>query len=207
VFHGCTENEASVAKNEATEEIRMLHKSMIVGICWSATALGSVVAAETRILEDFKVNPQARWEYFADEVMGGVSDGRANFAIDDDTAFVRLTGTVSTENNGGFLQVRRLLSQGFPVQTEGLELDIRGNGEAYFVFLRTREMTRPWHFYNAKFQSTQDWSRVRIPFGAFERSHDFLANPIDPQSVISIGFVAYGRDHSADLSVASVGVY
>jgi len=84
---------------------------------------------------------------------------------------------------------------------------MRGNGESYYVFLRTREMTRPWHFYNASFQSTPEWSEVLIPLSAFEASHDFLAAPIDPQSVISIGLVAYGRDHSADLSVASVGVY
>ncbi len=187
--------------------MKMKHKSMIGGICWTAATLGASAAAETTILEDFSANPQVRWEYFADVVMGGVSDGGAEFASNDGTAFVRLTGTVSTENNGGFLQVRRLLPQGLRAGTEGLELNVRGNGEAYYVFLRTREMTRPWYFYNALFQSTPEWSEVRIPLAAFEASHDFLSDPIDPQSVISIGLVAYGRDHSADLSVASVGLY
>jgi hypothetical protein len=196
-----------VVRNDAIEEINMMRVSMIGGICWAASALGSAVAADTETLENFKVNPQARWEFLADVVMGGVSDGRAEFTIDGDTAFVRLTGTVSTENNGGFLQVRRFLPQGLPARTEGLELNMRGNGETYYVFLRTREMTRPWHFYNAAFQSTPEWSEVRIPLNGFQRSHDFLANPIDPQSVISIGLVAYGRDHSADLAVASVGMY
>ena len=187
--------------------MKMNHKAIFGGICWATATYGASAAAETTILEDFSANPQARWEYFADVVMGGVSDGGAEFATDDGTAFVGLTGTVSTENNGGFLQVRRLLPQGLPAGTEGLELDMRGNGEAYYVFLRTREMTRPWQFYNAAFQSTPDWSQVRVPLTAFVGSHDFLADPIDPQSVISIGFVAYGRDHSADLSVALVGLY
>jgi len=184
----------------------MMHKAIIGGICWAAATIGASAGAET-ILENFSEQPQARWEYFADVVTGGVSEGGAEFITDDGTAYVRLTGTVSTENNGGFLQVRHLLPQGLPAGTEGLKLDMRGNGEAYYVFLRTREMTRPWHFYNATFQSAAEWSQVRIPLAEFERSHDFLSNPIDPQSVISIGFVAYGRDHSADLSVASVGVY
>jgi len=189
------------------EETEMMHKAIFGGLCWAAVTIGFSAGAETTVLEDFSVNPQTRWEYFADVVMGGVSDGDAEFATDDGTTFVRLTGTVSTENNGGFLQVRRLMPQGLPAETEGLELDIRGNGEAYYVFLRTREMTRPWHFYNASFRTTQDWSQVRIPLTEFEASHDFLADPIDPQSVISIGFVAYGRDHLADLSLASVGFY
>jgi len=184
-----------------------MQKSIFGGMCWAAATFGAAAGAETTILEDFSENPQTRWEYFADVVMGGVSDGGAEFVADGEIAFVHLTGTVSTENNGGFLQVRRFLPQGLPAETEGLELDIRGNGEAYYVFLRTREMTRPWHFYNASFQSTPDWSQVRISLAAFEGSHDFLADPIDPQSVISLGFVAYGRDHIADLSVSSVGVY
>ena len=184
-----------------------MYKAIFGGICWAAATLGASAAAETTVLEDFSEQPQARWEYFADVVMGGVSEGGAEYITYDGTAFVRLIGTVSTENNGGFLQVRRLLPQGLPAATEGLELGMRGNGEAYYVFLRTREMTRPWHFYNVSFQSTQEWSQVRVPLEAFEASHDVLANPIDPQSVISIGFVAYGRDHAADLSVASVGLY
>lgn len=185
----------------------MMNKALFGGICWAAATFGTSAAAETTVLEDFSEQPQARWEYFADVVMGGVSEGRADCITEDGTAFVRLTGTVSTENNGGFLQVRRLLPQGLPAGTDGLDLNIRGNGEAYFVFLRTREMTRPWQFYKVAFQSTKDWSQVRVPLAAFEASHDFLANPIDPQSIISIGFVAYGRDHVVDLSVASVGLY
>ena len=42
------------------------------------------------------------WAYLADTVMGGVSQGRAEFSSDA----LRLTGKVSTENNGGFIQVR-----------------------------------------------------------------------------------------------------
>ncbi len=184
-----------------------MHKSFLGGICWAATALGSPVNADTAFFEDFSANAQGRWEYIADGVMGGISDGRADFANDNGTDYVRLTGIVSTANNGGFIQVRRLLPDALPASTNGLVLDVRGNGEAYYVFLRTKEMTRPWYFYNATFPSGSGWSEVSIPLTAFRRSHDFLADPIDPQSVISIGFVAYGRNHAADLSVASVKLY
>ena len=42
------------------------------------------------------------WAYLADTVMGGVSQGSAEF----DAGALRLTGQVSTKNNGGFIQVR-----------------------------------------------------------------------------------------------------
>lgn len=185
----------------------IMHKTIYRGLCWAAATFGTSAGAETIILDDFNKNPQTRWEYLSDVVMGGVSDGAVEFATDGETSFVRLTGTVSTESNGGFLQVRRLFSQGLPAESNGLDLNLRGNGETYFVFLRTRQMTRPWHFFYASFQSTPDWNQVRIPLDTFEASRDIFADPIDPQSVISLGFVAYGRDHSADLSVASVGLY
>lgn len=185
----------------------MKHKALAIGICWITTFVGSAVVADTKAFEDFGTDAQTRWKYIADGVMGGVSDGRAEFANNAEPAHIRLTGTVSTENNGGFIQVRRLMPDAWPEGTEGLTLDVRGNGEDYYVFLRTSEMTRPWHFYNASFRAEGDWSTVQIPLGDFERSHDFLADPIDPQTVISIGLVAYGRDHLADLSVGSVALY
>jgi len=182
----------------------MRRETLIGGMVWAATALGTGVQADTSTLEDFGSQAPERWEYFADGVMGGVSEGRAEFTSDGDAAYIKLTGAVSTANNGGFIQVRRLFPYGWPAGTDGLALDMRGNGESYYVFLRTNEMTRPWHYCNAVFETRADWSTVCIPLAAFERSHDFLADTIDPASVISIGLVAYDRDHVADLSVASV---
>ena len=42
--------------------------------------------------------------------MGGISDGQAFLDQDKDTVFARLTGNVSTKNNGGFIQLRSTLS-------------------------------------------------------------------------------------------------
>jgi len=189
------------------EDMLMRCKPFVGGICWAATTLGSTVHAETTVLEDFRGHPVERWEYFADRVMGGVSDGSAAFFDDGKAAYIRLTGTVSTANNGGFIQVRRVLPRALPEGTKGLALNVRGNGESYYVFLRTKQTTRPWHYYNAIFETGADWSTARIPLAAFKPSHDFLAATIDPQSVISIGLVAYGRDHMSDLSVATVALY
>ena len=45
------------------------------------------------------------WEYISDNVMGGVSTGKAEI-LENNNSFLRLEGNVSTENNGGFIQVR-----------------------------------------------------------------------------------------------------
>ena len=49
------------------------------------------------------------WTYIADNVMGGISDGGVEFNLFDSDVYALLSGNVSTENNGGFIQIRREL--------------------------------------------------------------------------------------------------
>jgi len=62
-------------------------------------------------LLDYKVNEKKvileDWKFFSDQVMGGVSEGKTALKKDKNKFFLRLEGTVSTENNGGFIQVRK----------------------------------------------------------------------------------------------------
>ena len=48
----------------------------------------------------------ARWAYLADTVMGGISVGKAEVTSSGSETGIRLSGRVSTENNGGFIQIR-----------------------------------------------------------------------------------------------------
>ena len=50
------------------------------------------------------------WRYISDRTMGGISDGQAVLDKEGDMYFARLTGNVSTKNNGGFIQLRSTLS-------------------------------------------------------------------------------------------------
>lgn len=174
----------------------------LAGLCWSAMAF-----AQDTVLEDFAEPAQDRWEYIADTVMGGVSDGGAVIGLIDGSPAVRLTGDVSTQNNGGFIQVRRMLPDGLPPEMIGFELDVRGNDQAYYVFVRTSEMTRPWYIYQVTFQAETNWQKVRIPLDTFARSHAHLSETIDPAKITSIGLAAYGRDHKADLMVREIKLF
>ena len=159
------------------------------------------------IIDDFTSGPEARWRFFTDGVMGGVSTGRATFTEERGTAFARMTGEVSTANNGGFIQIRTTLPSGAPADTAGVRLVARGNGERYFVHLRTSGTRLPWQYYRAGFQTSAEWQEVRLPFAAFKASGGMMRSALRPDRLTSVGIVAYGRDHEALIEVREVGFY
>ena len=71
------------------------------------------------------------WAYLADTVMGGVSQGSAEF----DAGALRLTGKVSTENNGGFIQVRTRIDPSDSKEKTGIKIKVKGNGDVYYLSL------------------------------------------------------------------------
>lgn len=163
--------------------------------------------ADERLIEDFGPGAGNRWEYLGDPVMGGVSTGRAELRSEAGTGFIRLTGSVSTANNGGFIQTRLKMPTPLPEEAQGLSLRLRGNGERYFVHLRTRATRMPWQYYQAEVPSGPEWQEVRVPFSAFVPSGQLLPGALRPGSVRSIGLVAFGRDHAADVSLARLSWY
>ncbi|MBF9050881.1 NADH ubiquinone oxidoreductase [Roseobacter sp. HKCCD9010] len=142
------------------------------------------------------------WTYLADNVMGGVSEGQAQ--IED--AAIRLTGTVSTANRGGFIQVRTTLPDGLPPDTAALRLQVRGNGARYFLHLRTTRTRLPWQFYQAGFEAGPDWSDISLPLSAFTPQGQLLSRDLRPEEVRSIGLAAYGQDYVADVSLRALGI-
>ncbi|MDO7630134.1 MAG: CIA30 family protein, partial [Loktanella sp.] len=81
---------------------------------------------------ELSLSDPSRWDYFSDQVMGGVSSGSASFEQDGGQSILRLTGDVSTANNGGFIQARSKLSQDLPATAQGVVLNVKGNGETYY---------------------------------------------------------------------------
>lgn len=141
------------------------------------------------------------WTYLGDAVMGGVSQGAASIG----DGVLRLTGTVSTANRGGFIQARTALPDGLPQGATALRLRVRGNGERYFIHLRTTRTALPWQYYQQGFQTGPDWVDVTLTLADFAASGRMMAGVPRPGEVRSLGLVAYGRDHEADVSLAAFG--
>jgi hypothetical protein len=174
----------------------------ILFLCTPSTAI-----AENNLIDDFKSHSDTRWRFITDTVMGGVSTGKVEFLEADGDVHAHMTGSVSTENNGGFIQFRMALPSALPKEALGLRLVVRGNNQRYFVHLRTTGTILPWQYYQAGFEVSGTWTEVRLPFKEFEASGSFLRATPQPESLKSVGIVAFGRDHYAQVDVREVGFY
>ncbi len=175
----------------------------LYGILASAT----IAQGDERMIEDFSGTPASRWEFISDQVMGGISTGLVTFRQEDGQTVLNLQGSVNTANNGGFIQARLKLPTRLPQNAQGLELKVKGNGQTYYIHARTGGTILPWNYYQAPFDAAPDWTILRITFQQFEAQGMLLRDRLAADAVKSIAVVAYGRDHTADISVASIGYY
>lgn len=169
------------------------------------------IGADSLIIDDFSMAPETniggRWSYVSDRVMGGVSNGSGAYEVLDDRLSIRLFGDVSTDNNGGFIQVslrldgRRLNAK----QYSGIEIDVQGNGENYNVHVTTTRSFPPWRFYKHTFPTTSEWTRLRLPWSDF--TSETFRNPLDPATINRLNLTAYARDFTADLAVSRIALY
>ena len=146
---------------------------------------------------------KGNWAYLADTVMGGVSQGRAEFS----NGTLRLTGQVSTENNGGFIQVRTRIDPSEVVGKVGVKIKVKGNGNIYYLHIRNASARLPWHYYTATFQTNEKWQEILIPFNNFEKSATFMPRKLNAETIKTLGVVAYGSNHQADVAIANLEFY
>jgi len=153
------------------------------------------------------LNPE--WEYVADRVMGGVSQGQATKTTVKGRIGARLTGSVSLDNNGGFIQIAfdlRPSGDGFDAsEYTGVELDVIGNDETYDLRLRTDQLRRPWQSFRTDFKAPDEWTTIQFPFTQIE-AHKTDAS-FDPSQLRRIGILAIGRAFEADVTVGAVRLY
>ena len=150
-----------------------------------------------------------RWAATSDQVMGGVSRASLTVQPEGSRHWLRLTGRVSLENQGGFIQMGiDLAPGGGPVDLSGwlgVRLVVRGNGERYGCHLRTTACQRPWQSYRAEFVAPRKAATVELPFAGFTPHR--IDAPLAPAALRRLGLVAIGRAFDADLAVAEVAVY
>ena len=137
--------------------------------------------------------------------MGGVSRGQSRYEVLHGFRCLVLTGDVSLENNGGFIQVALSLQRnGRPFDAgdyRGIRLRVRGNDQQYYVHLRTTQSRLPWQYYSAPFQVDSEWRRIDIPFDRF--APQSLGEPLVKTSLIRIAIVGAKKEHKAEVAVSS----
>ena len=169
----------------------------------------SLVFSKDQISIPFTEDNARYWQYISDQTMGGVSNGQAFLDKEGDMIFARLTGNVSTANNGGFIQIRTNFSFVDLINTnkdlKGVLLNTKGNGETYHIFIRTSEDRSYRDFYSATFTANDNWEIVDLPFTKFK--HRYSNRSLDGNDIRTFGIVAYGRDFVSDVSVSEISFY
>ena len=155
--------------------------------------------SETMLKDDFK-NPNL-WRYIADDVMGGLSQGQVDFETINGSNIAILRGNVSTENNGGFIQIRRELKNIALNEAQYVKIIAKGNNQKYFIFLRTTGTILPWQYYSSQFEVTDEFKEFILPIDGFKKSGVLMTGKVNPKNITSIGIVAFGRDHQAELYI------
>ena len=158
--------------------------------------------------EEFCESGNAKWCFVTDKVMGGVSNGSLEFKQENETYFYRMTGELSLENNGGFIQFRTKLENHPKGKSfKGVRLRVRGNNNEYTVHIRTKYLFLPWQYYESAFQATDAWTTVELPFATFRKSNFYQPSNVSSQDIKTIGIVAIGREFVAEIDLASIELY
>ena len=164
------------------------------------------------ILDDLKnpnfTNQFQKWNFITDQVMGGISSG--DFQVEEVKGFYcyRMTGNVSTKNNGGFIQIRVNLKPRInTIDYNGIYIKVYGNDKNYNLHLRTGLTLAPWQFYSFSFTSKKNWKEIRAPFIEFKKSNFYQPKSILGQNIKSVGLVAGFDDFKSDICLSEIGFY
>lgn len=193
-----------------TNGTRLLRFSLclLASAVMSASVLADELIIDDRTNHDLTSNLTTRWRLITDTVMGGVSSGTLKPDTHNDKSCLRMTGDVSTDNNGGFVQMSLSLAhdETFDASAyDGVELEVAGNNERYNIHFRTDGLWFPWQSYRASFNADTNWQKIRIPFSELEAYRTFHA--FRPDKLERLGLLAIGREFQADLCLASIRFY
>ncbi|NOT97811.1 MAG: CIA30 family protein [Sideroxydans sp.] len=148
------------------------------------------------------------WRAVSDTVMGGVSRAELHATLVAGKPCLCLSGSVSLENNGGFIQASLDLDEhglldatGF----SGIQIEVCGNNESYNVHLRTGDTQVVWQSYRYSFTADTNWKTLRIPFADFMPHRIQLG--LNTSQLRRIGIVAIGRKMEADICFSRIAVY
>jgi NADH dehydrogenase [ubiquinone] 1 alpha subcomplex assembly factor 1 len=143
------------------------------------------------------------WFAQNDNVMGGISDGRAELR----DGLLHFTGALSFENNGGFAQVKIRGVAGDWRGKKGLRLRVLGDGRTYQLRLSTDARYRGSNIsYRVEFPTRAgEWAELDLAFADLIPSHhgnDLDGPPVNLAQVEELSFlIADKRDTPFALKV------
>ena len=194
---------------------RTLVTAGVAAMLPSMNAWGRDLAAEEKLVlsrftngENFII-PGGGWRGFSDRVMGGISNADLRTSRVGGKDCIRLTGNVTRESNGGFIQMAMYFGRQYDELNasgyKGLELLIYGNNEDYNVHVRTSDCGWYDQSYRMTFFAKPEWQRLQIPWSAFEGNR--IREPLDASRLQRIAVLGWMREFQADIALAELSLY
>jgi hypothetical protein len=142
------------------------------------------------IFDFTEINQIKDWYSVNDNVMGGVSKGKA--VISNDSMLI-FGGYLSLENNGGFASIRTLPSEFNLNSFEKVRIKVNGDGRKYQFRIRT-DNNIDGLAYMLEFETVKDeWVEIDLPFSLFKptyRGRILKDIPdLDSKEIRQIGFL------------------
>ncbi len=197
----------------------MVMKVKYILLVYLTVIIGGQSVADNMIIDDMSDmtgtpdgeycdNKTTRWCLVTDQVMGGGSSAILNIKKHDDGFYLNMKGNVSTENNGGFVQIRTMVrAHPADIEFSGVRIRIKGNGQEYSVHVRTKYLFLPWQYYSAKFTASENWKTIDLSFSDFSPSNFYQFPKFSSKDITTIGIVAIGRPFKANIDVSGVEFY
>lgn len=127
--------------------------------------LNLMIMNEEKVIFDFSSQTKnIKWNVINDVVMGGISQSSIS---QNENGFLKFSGNLSPENNGGFASVRTSLEQDFS-EFDVVIINVKGDGKIYSLRFRT-DKNFDGVSYQANFIADKtDWKDIQISFSEFE---------------------------------------
>ncbi|MEP0890415.1 MULTISPECIES: CIA30 family protein [unclassified Leptolyngbya] len=141
------------------------------------------------------------WGALDDVVMGGVSQSRAQVG---DSALL-FTGDVSTANSGGFSSIRtRNFERPLDLSGwNGVELQVRGDGNRYKLFIRGEERWDGVAHAHSFDTTAGEWQTIRLPFREFVavfRAKTVSDRPLDTSQIYAFQLMLSKFEYDGELN-------
>jgi hypothetical protein len=162
------------------------------------------------VLSDFssgQMHPDISWRGFSDRVMGGISNAALGSASIAGKNCIRLSGNVTRESNGGFIQMALYFKPNDMDGSDykGIELLVYGNNEDYNLHVRTSDCGWYDESYRMTFFAEPRWQRIQVPWEAFEPSG--IKDPLNSARLQRIAVLGWMREFEADIALSEMSLY
>lgn len=149
-------------------------------------------------------NHPSTWNLVTDQVMGGLSTAQ----LKPSEVGLQLSGEVSLENHGGFIQIQHPIDrqhcQAELFQGVYLELSAQKSQEVALL-IKSSQLWMPWQSYRYTVNIGPQAALITVPFEAFQPYR--TQTQLNPKRINKFAILVGGEAQTAQLTLHQFGLY